>query len=364
MRKFLLLIITTSSAFFANAQFPTTVVAASNCVVFRSFTTSDEGFSSSSIYSDANDVSFNWNSVLGAEIESSGLATRTASLISPVYLNADPGQITLGFRYAAPAGTEYRVRIISGMISPPLEVLANTANGPIYTALPSTAGNICLTLADADLTVGRAIRLEVTFKVINHPGENILFDDLSLTVQNGPLPVTFMGFVARKNIDETLQLLWNVGEEINVKGYYVEASTDGNTFKNVGYVAANGKNIYALNYVDKLNQTMYFRVRNIDFDGSSKYTPIIKVYGKDKTLAQIEIYPTPATEALTIQHNKSAEKAIITLYTTDGKVILQKLAQLNTYQTQVNIGTLPSGMYLVKYDDGTGNIQSKTLYKN
>jgi Secretion system C-terminal sorting domain len=364
MRKLLLLIISTSSAFFANAQYPTTVVPANNCVVVRTFTTSDEGFSSSSIYSDANDVSFNWNSILGAEIESSGLATRNASLISPVYLNSDPGQLTLGFRYAAPAGTEYRIRIISGVINPPLEVLASTANGPVYTALPSTAGRLCLTLADADLTAGKAIRIEVTFRVVNHPGENILFDDLALTVQGGPLPVTFTGFVARKNIDESLQLLWNVGEEINVKGYFVEASTDGNTFKDAGYVTANGKNIYALNYVDKLNQTIYFRVRNIDFDGRSKYTPIIKVYGKDKTLAKIEIYPTPATDAVTIQHNKSAEKATITLYTTDGKVILQKLAQQNTFQTQVNIGALPSGMYLVKYDDGTGNVQSKTLYKN
>jgi hypothetical protein len=364
MKKFLLLIITTSSVFFANAQYPTTVVASSDCGTFRNFNTSDEGFSSSSIYSDANDVAFNWNSILGAEIESSGLATRTASLISPVYLNLNAGQITLGFKYAAPAGTEYRIRIISGMINPPLEVLANTANGPVFTALPSTAGNICLTLADADLTSGRAIRLEVTFRVVNHPGENILFDDLALTVQGGPLPVMFLGFVARKKTDETLQLLWNVGEEINVQGYFVEASNDGNTFTNAGYVAANGKNVYTLNYLDKLNQTTYFRIRNIDFDGKSKYTPIIKVYAKDKTLSQIEIYPTPATDAVTIQHNKSAERATITLYTTDGKVIMQKLAQLNTFQTQLNIGTLPSGMYLVKYDDGEGNVQSKTLYKN
>ncbi len=364
MRKFILLIIATSSAFYAHAQYPTTVVPASNCVVFRPFTTSDEGFSSPSIYSDANDVSFNWNSILGEEIESSGLGTRTASLISPVYINADPGQITLGFKYAAPTGTEYRVRIISGIINPPLEMLATTANGPVYTLLPNNAGNICITMIDLDLTAGRPIRIEVTFRVKGHTGQNIMFDDLALTVQGGPLPVTFSGFVARKNIDETLQLLWNVGEEVNVKGYYVEVSTNGNTFTNAGYVAANGKYIYTLNYVDKLNQTTYFRIRNIDFDGRSKYTPLIKVYAKDKSVAQIEIYPTPATDVVTLQHNKSAEKATITLYTTDGKVILQKFPQLNTFQTQINIGKLPGGMYLVKYDDGTGNIQSKTLYKN
>ncbi len=365
MKKFLLLFVSINAAYVSNAQYPTIVIASGNCAPFASFTNSDEGFSSSSIYSDANDVSFSWNSILGAELESSGLSTRNASLISPVYTNVQAGQLTFGFRYVVPAGTEYRVRIISGIINPPLEVLATTANGPVYTVLPNTVGNLCLTLADQDLTVGKAIRVELTFRVVGHPGENILFDDFALTSQGGPLPVTFTGFVARKNADESLQLLWNVGEEVNVKGYYVESSTDGANFSNAGYVAASNKDIYTLNYLDKLNQTMYFRVRNIDFDGKSKYTPIIKVYGKNAAaLAVLEIYPVPSNDMITIQHNKSAEKAILTLYTTNGKIVLHKNVQLNTYQTQVNIGMLPSGTYLVKYDDGTGTMQSKVIYKN
>ena len=363
MIKFLLLVFTTASAFFASAQFPTTTAPSNNCVVFKTFTTSDEGFSSSSIYSDANDVSFNWNAILGAEIESSGLATRNASLISPIYLNTGAGQLTLGFKYAAPAGTEYRVRIISGIINPPLEVLASTANGPVYTPLPNTAGNICITLADADLTAGKPIRIEVTFRVINHPGENILFDDLSLTVQAGPLPVTFMGFVARKNAIDNLELLWNVSQEINVKGYYLEASNDGINFTEAEYKIATGRNTYVSNYAEKLSQTTYFRVRNVDFDGNSKYTPIIKVNNNKNNSAEIFLYPMPATDVVTVEHLKSANRATLTLYTTNGKVILQKLAQQNTYQTQLYIGALPSGMYLIKYDNGKGIVNSKTIYK-
>ncbi len=364
MKNFILLFIGVSSAYFANAQYPTTVITATNCTPIIRFNTSDEGFSSASIYSDANDVSFNWNAILGAEIESSGLGTRNASLISPVYLNPENGQIKLGFKYAAPAGTEYRVRIISGIISPPLEVLANTANGSVYTALPNTAGNLCITLADADLTLSKPIRIELTFRVVNHPGENILFDDLAFSSQGGPLPVTFSGFVARKNIDETLQLLWNVGQEVNVKGYHVEASVDGRNFTDIGYVSATGKYNYALPYTEKLNQTMYFRIRNIDFDGRSIYTPIIKVYAKDNTASQLEIYPNPAQDVVNIQHPKSTQRATITLYTTDGKIVLNKLAQLNTFQTQLNLSLLTSGMYYVKYDDGAGNVQNKSFYKN
>ena len=362
MKKSLLLAILIAIGIAATAQAPTIVTTATNCVVFRNFNSSDEGFSSPSIYSDANDVQFSWNAAAGAEIESSGLNARSGSLISPIYVLSSNNQITVGFRYAAPANTEFRIRIISALTSPPLEILATTANGPVYRPLPATSGNICLLLTDADLTIGREIRVEFTFRA-TQPG-NILFDDLALTVAGGPLPVLFQGFVARKNADETIKLLWDVGTETNVKGYYVESSTNGVDFTTAGYVAASGKKVYSLDNPGKLVQTMFFRVKNVDFDGRSKYTPIIKVYAKEQLNAPIQIYPVPATDQVTVQHSKSFEKSLITLVSPDGKVLQQVVAVANTFQTQLNISTLTSGLYIVRYDDGKGNVQIAKIMKN
>jgi hypothetical protein len=347
MKKFLLSAATCIASIATFAQSPTTTVNASNCSVFRNFNTNDEGFSSPSIYSSDQDVAFNWNSILGAEVESSGLSTRQASLISPIYRLSSQGQATIGFKYAAPLGTEYRVRIITAASNPPLEVLASTANGPVYNNLPSTSGNICLQLFDQDLIAGSQIRFEFTFRV-----------------QGGPLPVTFEGFVARKTDDGSVKLLWNVGDEINVKGYEVEVSNDGKDFNTTGYVTATGKNVYSLNYTDKLNGTVYFRVKNIDFDGKVKYSAIIKMYSKETTLSQIEIYPMPAHDVVTIQHNLSAERATLSLYSSDGKLITQKLVLPNTLQTQLNVSNINGGLYIVRYDNGNGKIESKNLYKN
>jgi hypothetical protein len=362
MKKSLLFAIMITTGFFAIAQSPTIVTTASNCTVFRNFNTTDEGFSSPSIYSSAEDVSFFWNAGAGAEIENSGLTIRNGSLISPSYILNIEGQLTVGFRYSAPSNTEFRIRVISGATSPPLEVLANTANGPVYTALPGTSGNICLLLTDADLSIGRAVRFEFTFRV-NQPG-NILFDDLALTVAGGPLPVTFEGFTSRRNTDGTIKLLWDVATEINVKGYYVESSTNGVDFTNAGYVTASGKDIYSLDYMSKPVQTMFFRVKSVDFDGRSKYTPIIKVYAKDQSNAQVQVYPVPATDQVTVQHSKSSEKSTITLISPDGKILQQKIAVANTLQTQLNINTLTSGLYIVRYDDGNGNVQTAKIIKN
>lgn len=362
MKFFLLSTVMLVVAFTANAQFPSIVSNSTNCTIFRNFNNSDEGFSSPSIYSNADDVSFFWNSGEGAEIESSGLAIRNGSLISPVYIQSEPGVITLGFMYVAPAGSQYRIRIISALANPPLEILATTANGPVYTSLPGTAGNVCLLISDQDLAAGQPIRIEFTFRNII-PGD-VLFDNLALSVAGGPLPVTFEGFVARENSDGSIKLLWNVGEEVNVKGYYVESSTDGVNFANAGYVAAAGKRIYSLDYVQKLFQTTYFRVKNIDLDSRSKYSSIIKMYAKTTGLSQIQAYPVPANELVTIQHNKAATGTLMTLLSPDGKVLQQVRAMPNTFQTQLHIANLVAGVYFVKYEDGKGSIQTTKVIKN
>lgn len=361
MKKHLLSSLIIASGIAASAQSPTIVTPATNCFPYHNFNTTDEGFSSPSIYSDGNDVAFNWIAATGNQIESSGLTVRNASLISPVYLQTIPGQSTVGFKYEVPNGAEFRIRIISGADSPPLEVLASTANGPVWTSFPGNTGNICLLLTDADLTTGRMIRVEFSFRMAQ--AGNVIFDDFATGVQAGPLPVTFEGFVARQNSNGSLKLLWNVGQEVNVQGYYVETSTDGVNFTNAGYVTATGNSIYFLDY-PKLEQTTLFRVRNVDLDGRSKYTPTIRIYAKEQTDAQIHIYPMPATDQITIQHRQSSENSIITLYSLDGRILQQKNAAAFTLHTQLNIQNLAKGIYIIRYDDGQSNVQTAKMIKN
>ena len=149
MKQVLLSAMIIASGIAAYAQYPTTVTPVISCSVFKNFNTTDEGFSSPSIYSNDADVEFRWNSVAGNEQEVSGLATRTASLISPAYTNPTNGQVTVGFSYVAPVGTEYRVRVITAVVNPPLEIIATTANGPVWTALPSTSGGASASLNPA-----------------------------------------------------------------------------------------------------------------------------------------------------------------------------------------------------------------------
>ena len=362
MKKFLLSIFAIATALGSFAQFPTTITDVSTCVVFRNFNTSDEGFSSPSIYSGDDDVSFFWNQPAGAEIESSGLVVRRGSLISPQYLNSEDDQLTVGFRYEAPLGTEYRIRVISGVTSQSLVILATTANGPVYTPLPSTSGNLCIRLNDEDLEANVPIRIEFTFRAIA-PG-NILFDDLSLSVVGGPLPVTFQGFTSRSNPDGTTKLLWDVSDEVNVRGYEVLASSDGTNFSVVGFVNASGAKNYSFDYNSVIKGNMFFRIRNVDFDNSTKLSGILRVRGENSSSSEIQLYPVPATSHVFVQHEQVSSRGTIHIIAPDGKVIKETRTTPNTNQTQVNLSDLRPGVYMVRYNDGEGRVQVVKLVKN
>ncbi len=362
MKKILTLSTMILTAIVVNAQDPTIVSSANNCSVFRNFNTYHEDFSSPSIYSDPNDVSFYWDAVAGAEIENSQLTMRTASLISPIYIQREQGAVTVGFKYSVPSGTSYRLRIISVDPNDPREMVATTANGPVYTPFSQTNGNICLLLVDADLVAGKRVRFEFAFRV-TQPG-NLLFDDLSLSVAAGPLPVTFQGFVARKNNDGSIRLLWNVAREQNVKGYFIETSTNGANFTNAGYVSAAQKMVYSFDYTGKQSALLFFKIKNVDYDGKNTNSSIIKVFAKDQTSSGIQLYPVPAIEQVTIQHAKASSNGIITLYSPAGKLLQQvKVAPL-TLQTQVNVSNLAKGVYILKYNDGIVKEQAVMLIKN
>ena len=132
----------------------------------------------------------------------------------------------------------------------------------------------------------------------------------------------------------------------------------------VGCITATGKSVYSFDYPDKPVQTMYFRVRNVDLDGRSKYAPVIRVDVKDQPGAQLQIYPVPAVNLVTIQHGLASEHSVIVLLSLQGKVLQQVNVLSNTYQTQLNIRNLASGVYIVRFDNGKANVQSIKMIKN
>jgi hypothetical protein len=346
------------------AQSPSTVAPSNQCNVVEDFNDSSGNFRSTSIYTESDYTQFNWESANGYWADRSGISGRNGSIISPVYMNNQAsGGVVVGFRFEACAGTEYRIRVINVNCTcvGGTEIIATTANGSMWTALPSESGRICIRINDADIFQGQRLRFEISYR---NAGSNcdFIFDDFSLgEVAAAPLPVTFMGIVAKKQSENSVNVLWDVADEIDVKGYQVERSTNGVEFSSIGFVTAHGKSAYSFTDNQAVNGTVFYRVKNVDLDGQFKYSNVVRVSGK--RTVNIKMFPMPATTEVTLQHDRTGNNATVTVSTMDGRTVKQMNLATGSYTTKLALNAMAPGMYLVRLDDGNGGVETVKLVK-
>jgi len=385
------------SSFVVVAQTPTQVTTGICTGVVANFNTTDDGFNSPSVYGSIFDSSFYyhagrgyWTDYLPPYRTTSPGAPRVMNIISPPYANPNPnGTFNVGFHYIVPnpATDRFQVRIISvtqtalGTVTdveatsgvqffaswPPAPTpYIDGVTSPVPDPTPflnGFEGNICVRLIDADIVNGpnTTFRVEVSY-LINEP-LFAAFDNLSIGPLQIPLPVDFIGLVGEKT-NSTVNLRWDVSEEVNVREYQVERSTTGTSFATVGVVTAKGKSIYSFSNLDVPSGNLYYRIKSVDIDGRSKYSGILKVAGGNSFSNTLKLYPMPATSnEITAQHRRLRNDAKLTITAADGKLIQTIIPVPGSSHTPIDISRLKSGLYFVRLDDGTGDIQSAKLIK-
>lgn len=78
----------------------------------------------------------------------------------------------------------------------------------------------------------------------------------------------------------------------------------------------------------------------------------------------IQAYPNPATDRVVIQHVATNDMAVIYLVSGDGRMLLQQKVIPNTLQTELSVGVLSKGIYIVKFDNSKGDVRTLQLVKN
>ena len=376
------------------AQTPTTLTNGVCSGVIADFNTTDNGFNSPSIYGSIFDSSLYFNAARGywtdymppLRVNAPGFP-RVVNIISPPYQNPNPtGTFNVGFYYIVnnPAVDRFQVRIIS-VTQTSMGTVTNVEassgvqffsawsipkpyidNGPDPTPLLNGfEGNVCIRLIDPDIVNGPATTFRVEVSYIINEAFFAVFDDLSIGPLNSPLPVNFIGLLANRNSDNTVNLKWDVSEEINVQQYMVERSDNGTSFAPVGTVGAKGKSIYG--FVDAgSSAAVFYRVKSIDVDGRFKYSGIVQLKGSSaNSFADgLMVYPVPAQSDITIAHKKMERGAMITINSSEGKMMKTIVPATGSSHTMVNINSLPAGLYFVRLDDGKGGLQTTRLVKN
>jgi hypothetical protein len=112
-----------------------------------------------------------------------------------------------------------------------------------------------------------------------------------------PLPVELLFFEGKKNNDNYVSLAWSTATELNNDYFEIQRSQDGFNFYQIGKIPGNGTTnttmYYQLNDKFPLEGICYYRLLQVDYDGSSNYHPMIRVEISN-SFTQNKLFPSPA----------------------------------------------------------------------
>ena len=176
--------------------------------------------------------------------------------------------------------------------------------------------------------------------------------DNALPFQIGTVvPVTWL-YVKAQLVANTTLLQWATASEANSKTYIIEWSTNGVSFAAIGNVIAAGNSstttTYNFTHSTPNHGYNYYRIKQLDADGSFKYSVIVKVLLQQIKL--ISIAPNPATNYIQLALS-STQKTLIQIFDTQGKLVSTQYST-NQPLLVINVSTFAKGSYIVQVSDG------------
>jgi uncharacterized repeat protein (TIGR01451 family) len=176
---------------------------------------------------------------------------------------------------------------------------------------------------------------------------------LCTAIGGGPLPVVLSRFEASaRQADAALS--WTTAQEVNSSYFAIERSLNNGTYAEIGTVAAHGTSTVAQQYAyrdanaARLCSTVYYRLRQVDLDGTATYSPVRPVAFATSSAPQLSLYPNPATDQLhVVLTGLAAPGAQLTAYSVLGQAVLS--TQLSAAsQADVPLAGLPTGTYVLR----------------
>lgn len=238
----------------------------------------------------------------------------------------------------------------------------------------SVAGSWGTTLVDLTTTgvqAGDAIALRWELGTDACNGwEGWYVDDIAVgsCMERSLLPVAWLGFDAVRQGSRVL-LHWATEREYQNTGFAIERSTDGRSFNHIGWVDAGLTATTRQEYTfedttwPSRSTRLYYRLRQVDTDGSTSYSPIrtVAIANDDAVLA----FPNPAEDILNLQWSAStAAPATIALLDVYGKSVLTTTPQQMATTTTLSLKGLPGGVYFLAVTTDGAEQQVQRIVKH
>lgn len=245
-------------------------------------------------------------------------------------------------------------------------------NSPVTSApLPETTDPTWIQLGGifALPTTGNFIvtNIRFTIKDVSTPGwcgNDFAIDDIKLATcsDGGPLPVSFINIAAKKK-GSGVNISWSTIYEVNNDFFEVERSNDGGlTWITVVKTRGSGTSSTTKNYTvydaKPAAGTNYYRVRQVDLDGTSRYSTTV-AYKLTIVGTDISVLANPFNAGINIDILSHSNQVLnCRLFDNSGKLVINQ--QLNiprgSSRKMIETGNLSRGIYILQVTDQKGQV--------
>ena len=185
-----------------------------------------------------------------------------------------------------------------------------------------------------------------------------------VTITIDPIPVELTSFSADVN-DGSVVLNWMTATETNNRGFEVERKVSSkqksvsSQWESVGFVEGNGTitSAHSYSYTDR-NVTggkYNYRLKQIDFDGSFKYSNVVEVTVNVPLKYSLEQnYPNPFNPSTQISFSLAQDSKVkLKVFDILGRevaVLINENMTSGNHKTVFNASVLPSGVYIYRIE--------------
>jgi photosystem II stability/assembly factor-like uncharacterized protein len=168
------------------------------------------------------------------------------------------------------------------------------------------------------------------------------------------IPVELASFSAQL-IDNDVMLNWTTATELNNQGFEIEQSMDNENFTKIGFVPGFGTTTEMKSYSFRVSDisagVQYYRLKQIDFDGTTTIYNSVEVTGPaPNTFVLNQNHPNPFNPSTTISFSLPVESVVnIKLFNLLGQEVTQIANadfQAGNHNIQFNADGLSSGTYI------------------
>lgn len=206
-----------------------------------------------------------------------------------------------------------------------------------------------ITGTQATLVSPTVVDNSATGGYVEYKGNFTGFSKFLLVSPATVLPITLLNFEASLQ-QKNAALKWSTSQEIDNTGFNIERSTDGNNFKNIGWVVGNGTSnvINDYNFIDndlKAGTVYYYRLKQVDVNNRFSYSKIISLQYNGSFVDIATILPNPIKDVLQIRLNKKWQDVEYSIYDASGRLIVQKMLEKADDVIMVNSEKWAKGNY-------------------